>query len=156
MPEIRPVTIANWRELSKLKVRDDQAHFVASNLHSIAESKFGYDHPVEGHWDMTPYGIYDGVSPVGFLMLGYNFSNAPMQGFVIRLMVDEKAQKQGYGKFAMNWILEHFRADTRVHVVGISYEPDNDIARRLYASMGFVETGEIFEGEVMAKVKLRP
>jgi diamine N-acetyltransferase len=156
MSEIRPVTIANWRELSKLKVRDDQAHLVASNLHSIAESKFGHDHPVEGHWDMTPYGIYDGETPVGFLLLGYNFSNAPMQGFVIRLMVDAKVQNRGYGKFAMNWALEHFRADQRVDVVGISYEPENEIARRLYASMGFVETNEIVDGEVTAKVKLRP
>jgi len=156
MTEIRPVTINNWRELAKLRVRDDQKNFVAENVYSIAESKFGFDHPVEGHWDMFPYGIYAENSPVGFLMIGYNYDSPNEQGFIIRLMVDEKYQGKGYGRFAMHWILDHYRAEERVKAVGISYEPDNDVARKLYASLGFVETGEIFEGEVVAVANLRP
>jgi diamine N-acetyltransferase len=156
MTEIRPVTINNWRELAKLKVRNDQKIFVAENVYSIAESQFGFDHPVEGHWDMVPYGIYDDKLPVGFLMIGYNYGSPNEQGFVIRLMVDEKYQGKGYGKFAMNWILDLYRKDERVKAVGISYEPENDVARKLYASLGFVETGEIFEGEVVAVANLRP
>jgi len=152
---IQPVTKDNWRALAKLKVRDDQTHFVASNIHSIAESQFGYDHPQDGHWDMVPYGIYDGDVPVGFLMIGYNFSHPTTQGFVIRLMVDEQYQGKGYGTFGMNWILGHYRSDERIWRIGISYEPDNDVARKLYASLGFVETGEIFEGEVVAELQIR-
>ena len=56
----------------------------------------------------------------------------------------------------MNWILDLYRSDEHVKAVGISYEPDNDAARKLYASLGFVETGEIFEGEVVAVANLRP
>ena len=156
MPEIRPVTKDNWRELIKLKVREDQNRFVASNVYSIAESQFGFDHPTEGHWDMVPYGIYDEDESVGFLMIGYNYTAPKEQGFVIRLMVDEKYQGQGYGKFAMNWILDLYRSNDRVKAVGISYEPENEVARKFYASLGFVEMGEIFEGEVVAVVKLRP
>jgi diamine N-acetyltransferase len=55
----------------------------------------------------------------------------------------------------MNWILEHFRADVRVKTVGISYEPHNEGARKLYASLGFVETGEIEDGEAIAALNLR-
>ena len=156
MLEIHPVTKDNWRELAKLQVREDQKSFVATNIWSIAESQFGFDHPTDGHWDMVPYGIYLENLPVGFLMLGYNYSAPNEQGFVVRLMVDEKYQGKGYGKFAMNWILDHFRANERVKAVGISYEPDNDVARKLYASLGFVETGRIFEGEVEAVANLRP
>jgi len=47
MPEIRPVTKENWKELIRLRVREDQTHFVASNLYWIAESQFGDDY--EGH-----------------------------------------------------------------------------------------------------------
>lgn len=152
---MQPVTIKNWRELGNLKVRDDQTHFVASNIQSIAESQFGYDHPEDGHWNMAPYGIYDGDIPVGFLMIGYNYDNSKTQGFIIRLMVDEQYQGKGYGTFGMNWILDHYRRDERIRRIGISYEPDNDVARKLYASLGFVETGEIFEGEVVAELQIR-
>jgi diamine N-acetyltransferase len=155
---IRPVTNANWRQLAKLKVREDQTHFVASNIYSIAESHYGYDEPDgTGHWEMYPFGIYDGDTPVGFLMYGYNFSYREYEVFIIRLMVDENHQGRGYGKFGMQTMLKIFQQDDRIHHVGISYEPENDVARKLYASLGFVETGEIYEGEVVAIYKiLRP
>jgi diamine N-acetyltransferase len=70
-------------------------------------------------------------------------------------MVDEKFQGKGYGKFGMNWILEHFRSDARISSIAISYEPHNDVAKKLYASLGFWETGEIFEGEMLAIMNLR-
>ena len=40
--------------------------------------------------------------------------------------------------------------------VGISYEPHNDVARKLYASLGFMEPGEIVDEEVLAVLKIRP
>lgn len=153
MPELRPVTKENWEALIALKVRDDQKNFVASNLFSIAQAQFGEE--FEGHWDLRPFGIYDGDAPVGFLMYGYNFSHPTQQAFIIRLMVDEKFQGKGFGRFAMEKALETFRADERIAAVGISYEPENDGARKLYASLGFVETGRIIEGEVEAVLKLK-
>jgi diamine N-acetyltransferase len=153
---IRPVTKDNWRALAKLKVREDQTHFVASNIHSIAESHYGYDEPDgSGHWDMFPFGIYDDDYPVGFLMYGYNFSYPDFQAFIIRLMVDGNQQGKGYGKFGMQKMLETFRQEARIQRVGISYEPDNEVARKLYASLGFVETGEIHEGEVVAAYRIQ-
>ena len=156
MPEIRPVTKDNWRELINLQVQDDQKGFVASNVKSIAESQFGFDEPEYGHWDFHPFGIYDdGDEPVGFLMYGYNFGHPKQQAFIVRLMVDERFQGKGYGRFGMQKMLEVFRDDERIRAVGISYEPENAVARKLYASLGFVETGEIFEGEVVAIANLR-
>jgi diamine N-acetyltransferase len=153
VPEIRPVTKDNWQELIKLKVRDDQKHFVASNVYSIAQAQFGDEY--EGHWDLHPFGIYDGDTPVGFLMYALNFEHPKQQAYVQRLMVDEKFQGQGYGKFGMKWMLELFRADQRIKEVSISYEPENEGARKLYASLGFAETGRIIEGEAEAVLKLR-
>lgn len=154
MPEIRPVSIDNWRELIGLNVREDQKHFVASNLYSIAQSKFGDEY--EGHWDLFPFGIYDeGGKPVGFLMYGLNFAHPAYQAFIQRLMVDEKFQGMGYGKFGMTWMLDSFRADGRIRSVGISYEPQNEVARKLYAGLGFVETGRIVDDENEAVLKLR-
>ena len=138
-----------------LKVRDDQKNFVASNLYSIAEAQFGEDIPGEGHWDMYPFGMYAENVPVGFLMISYNFSNERFQGFIYRLMVDERFQGKGYGKFGMTWILETYRANDRVKAVSISYEPENEPARKLYASFGFLETGEMVGEEVLALLNLR-
>jgi len=154
MLEVRAVTKENWKELIALKVRDDQKHFVASNLYSIAEAQFGEDLPGEGHWDMHPYGMYVENAPVGFLMISYNFAYSRFQGFIYRLMVDEKFQGKGYGKLGMRWILDTYRADERVRSIAISYEPENELARKLYASYGFVETGEMVDGEVLALLNL--
>ena len=153
MPEIRPVTKDNWKELIRLKVRQDQTHFVASNLYSVAESQFGDDD--EGHWDLYPFGIYDGDTPVGFLMYGYNFEHPKQQAFIIRLMVDEEHQGKGYGRFGMQKMLEIFRAERRIKAVSISYEPENEAARKLYASLGFEENGELSGDEVLAVLQLR-
>lgn len=152
---IRPVTKDNWLELVKLKVLESQTHFVASNVYSIAEAQFGFDEPdSKGHWDMYPHGIYDGDTPVGFLMYGYNFSYPGFQAYIIRLMVDEKHQAKGYGYFGMRSMLDIFRADPRIEAVGISYEPNNEVARKLYERIGFVETGEMLDGEVVAVYKI--
>ena len=153
MPEIRPVVKANWRALIKLQVGESQRNFVASNLFSIAESQFGFD--FEGHWDYHTFGIYDGDTPVGFLMYGLNLAHPTRQAFVTRLMVDENFQGRGFGRFGMEKMLEIFRAEERVKEVGISYEPENDVARKLYASFGFVEPGEMIGDEVLAILKLK-
>lgn len=154
MSEIRPVTRQNWRELIRLKVREEQTHFVASNLYSIAEAQFGDD--FEGHWDLYPFGIYDDTNaPVGFLMYGLNYEHPKQQAFIIRLMVDAKHQGRGYGRFGMEKMLETFRVDERIRAVGISYEPENEGARKLYAKLGFEETGEMIDGEVVAVLRLK-
>lgn len=152
---LRPVTKDNWRALAKLKVREDQNHFVASNIYSIAESHYGYDDSDGSHWEMYPFGIYDNETPVGFLMYGYNFDYKEYQAFIIRLMIDENQQAKGYGAFGMKKMLETFRDDERIKAVGISYEPNNEIARKLYERLGFVETGEILDGEAVAVYKIR-
>lgn len=154
MPEIRPVTKDNWTALILLKVREDQTHFVASNVFSIAQAQFGDED--EGHWDFYPFGIYDDEgTPVGFLMYGLNLDHPKQQAFIQRLMVDDKHQGKGYGRFGMQRILEIFRADEQIKSIGISYEPENEAARKLYASLGFEETGELVGDEVLAVLQLR-
>ena len=150
---LQPVTAENWRALIKLKVREDQNHFVASNLYSIAEAQFGFED--EGHWDFYPFGAYAGDEPVGFVMYCFNFSHSRFQAFIMRLMVDDKFQGKGYGREIMRQVLDGFRADGRIKNVGISYEPENEVARKLYASLGFIEPGEMLDEETLAVLKIR-
>jgi len=150
---LQPVTAENWNALIKLKVRDDQTSFVASNLYSIAESQFGFED--EGHWDYYPFGAYVGDGPVGFVMYCFNYGHSRFQAFVMRLMVDERFQGKGYGREIMQQVLDVFRADEQIKNIGISYEPHNEGARKLYAGLGFIEPGEILEGETLAVLNLR-
>lgn len=150
---LQPVTGENWHALIKLKVRDDQTSFVASNLYSIAESQFGFED--EGHWDYHPFGAYVGDEPVGFVMYCFNYDHSRFQAFVMRLMVDEKFQGKRYGREIMQQVLDIFRANQQIKAVGISYEPHNESARKLYAGLGFVEPGEFLEGETLAILNLR-
>lgn len=150
---LQPVTAGNWRDLIKLKVREDQNGFVASNLYSIAEAQFGFED--EGHWDYYPFGAYVDGEPVGFVMYCFNFNHSRFQAFIMRLMVDERYQGRGYGSEIMDQVLEVFRGKHEIKNIGISYEPHNETARKLYASLGFVEPGEILDGETLAVLKLR-
>lgn len=152
--ELQPVTAQNWKELIKLKVSDDQIHFVASNLYSIAEAQFGYDDD-EGHCNFYPFGAYVDGQPVGFVMYCLNLEHSRFQAFIARLMVDQKFQGKGYGREIMQLVLTSLRAKERIRNVGISYEPENETARKLYASLGFVEPGEMVGDETLAELKLR-
>jgi len=55
----------------------------------------------------------------------------------------------------MQLVLNTFREEERIANAGISYEPENAIAQKLYASLGFVEPGEMLDGETLAVLKLR-
>ncbi len=153
MITLRPVTAENWRSLIKLEVAESQKDFVSSNLYSIAEAQFGYEE--EGHWNFFPFGVYANEEPVGFVMYGLNYGHSRFQAFIVRLMTDKRFQGRGYGREVMRLVLDIFQSDSSVKMVGISYEPQNEVARKLYASFGFFEPGEIFDGEVLALLNLR-
>ena len=149
---LQPVSAENWRALIDLKVREDQKNFVTSNLYSIAESQFGFED--EGHWDFYPFGVYLAEEPVGFVMYCLNTNHPRFQAFVMRLMVDEKFQRKGHGREIMGQVIDVFHGNKKIKNVGISYEPHNEGARKLYANLGFTEPGEMMEGETLAILNL--
>ena len=73
-----------------------------------------------------------------------------------RLMIDKRYQKRGYGKEAIKLALDFIRTwpCEKAEYCWLSYEPDNDVARQLYRSFGFEETGEMDGDEIVAVLKL--
>jgi diamine N-acetyltransferase len=55
----------------------------------------------------------------------------------------------------MQLVLKEFLENERIQTVGISYEPENKVAQNLYATLGFLEPGEMLDGETLAVLKLR-
>lgn len=136
-----PVDATNWLEVIQLQVAEDQRHFVASNLFSLAQAKI-FDRYV-------PLAIYEAAVPqalVGFAMYGPHLpSELP---WIDRLMIDARFQRRGWGRAAMLALMERIQHE-RPGPMRISYEPDNQAAEALYASLGFMPTGEVLEGELV-------
>lgn len=142
---LKPITRDNLRAVIRLNVAASQQHFVANNAFSIAQA---YVEP-----GFVPLAIYNDDEPVGFLMHGR--ADEDQRDWILRLMIDAKQQGKGYGQAAMEQVIVRLSAQPDCHEIMISYEPDNDVARRLYASLGFAETGEIEEGEIIARLGVK-
>ena len=149
--ELRRVDSTNLWEIVGLKVAAEQEHFVASNTTSILEA---YAAIASGGVAM-PFGLYEDGQAVGFVMIGFGCADWPDAPAIAhgtyniwRLMIDERFQGRGLGRKAMEEALAFIRTFPcgKADRVWLSYEPDNEKARRLYQSFGFAETGE-FDGD---------
>jgi len=65
-------------------------------------------------------------------------------------------QGKGYGRKAMELALAFIKTLPcgRAEYCWLSYEPENEVAHKLYSSFGFVETGEFDGEEVIAAIYL--
>lgn len=150
----------NVWDILKLKVSKEQQSYVAGNDVSLIEA---YISKTE-NGQIFPFGIYKDDVPVGFLMIGFgtdsSWDDAPaiaQNNYDLRrLMIDIKYQGRGYGKEALNLALEfiHTFPCGKAEYCWLSYEPENKVARDLYRSFGFVETGEKDGEELIAVLKL--
>lgn len=143
MVELREITKENYEECLDLKVAESQKAFVSSNVHSLAQAWAYYD-------TAYPFAIYADDTMVGFLMLGYY----EVGGYYTlwKFMVDEKYQKKGYGKKALWLGIDYLVNRFQVKEVYTAYYATNRIARNLYASIGFRETGEVEGNQVGMKL----
>ena len=139
---LKDVTEDNWRAVIDLKLDPEQEDLVASNLYSIAESRFDPD--------ARPRAVYAGKRVVGFLMYDVQSRKAS----IYRFMIDRKHQGKGYGRAALSKALDEIRAIPKIRTVSIRYMPDNPVAKPFYASFGFVEVGKDEDGEIIADLTL--
>lgn len=156
MIELQKITYDNFNQCIKLEPNEDQKDYVASNIYSIAEAYVALSN---NECIPMPYAIYDNDIMVGFLMLSYNEAdedNDENSYWVCRFMIDKGYQGKGYGKGAMEKTLQLIRTfpHGKASTVFLSYDPENVVAKNLYASCGFVETGKIEDGEAVAKLDL--
>jgi diamine N-acetyltransferase len=138
------ITVDNWRECIELRVRDEQSELVPSNLYSIAEAQF--------YPDAVPLAIHnDEGQMVGFVLYGLDVISGKWK--IFRMMIDHTYQGRGYGRAAMQQMIARLAARHGCDEILISYRPENDAARQLYASLGFVEQ-KVSEDKVTACLEL--
>ena len=160
MLKLEKINGKNIWDILKLSVSEDQKNFVAANDISIIEAYAA----ITGNGYAFPFGIYEEDTPVGFLMNGFDtddyWDDAPSIAKgnynLWRLMIDSSYQHKGYGKGAVRLALEFIKTFPcgEAEYCWLSYEPENQIARQLYYSFGFAETGETDGEELIAVLKL--
>lgn len=131
---LRRVTQENFRECLNIQVAESQKGLVATTTQSLAEAYVNSN--------LFPLAIYDAA------VCGYEQPEAPMigftmyeiaagVGFITRLMVDKKYQRQGYAKATMIEVIRRLKLYPDVEIVATSYQKGNEIAAHLYQSLGF-------------------
>lgn len=130
---LREVTKEIVADVCRLSPKDEQKQFVATNAQSIAEAYFEPDYA----WFRA---IYANDTPVGFVMLGID----PKKDFAFlwRFMIDKKYQKLGFGRQALELVLEHLRSQSHVSRVVTSYHKGQGDPSGFYKQLGFEEVDD--------------
>ena len=138
---LREVTAETLMSILELRVTREQRRFVASNAVSIAQAHFSPE-----AWFRA---IYAGVTPVGFLMM----SVQPEEGeyYLWRFMIDARHQGKGYGRRAIELLIEHVKGQPKAKELTLSHVPGDGSPEGFYRKLGFEHTGEEDGGELVMK-----
>jgi diamine N-acetyltransferase len=156
MISLRPIDPGNYRECIELSVAPGQERFVASNQQSLAEA-YVWREAAE------PFAVYSDEQMVGFALLfplgeGVPDDSIPapesLRGYtLVRLMIDGRFQGLGYGRAALDAIVELVRG-RGLGVLRLSVVTENQQALEFYRRNGFAETGEIDGGEIVMERRI--
>lgn len=133
MIELKEVNIENFWEVISLDVLEEQKEYVASNAVSIAQAYV--------QKELKPQAIYYANQLVGFVMTCIDRDDH--EYWIYRLMIDSQLQGKGYGKAALQLIIQSIQSDKTKHCIYLGVEPENNIAVKLYQSFGFEFTGQV-------------
>lgn len=164
MIELRKIDGDNIDEVIAFDVEENQKEFIeTTNLRSFADAHMLNTDGIPA----TPLAIYVNNTMIGFLMYIYDttdhesFQNEVYYGkkayFIWHFMIDKRYQGKGYGKLAFEKMLMDIESlpNGESQYVNLFYHKNNVIAKELYASLGFVETGIIQDNSVHAIKNLK-
>lgn len=144
---LREITAETVRAVCNLSdtLPPAQQKMVAPNAVSIAQAHFN-----ENAWFRA---IYAGEALVGFIML-YDDPDKH-EYFLWRLMVAGPYQGMGYGRRALELLIEYVRTRPGAQVLRTSYVPVEGGPEGFYRKLGFEPTGEVEDGEMVVELTLR-
>jgi diamine N-acetyltransferase len=138
------VDASNWREVMKIELEPDQHEFVAEPGYYLNLSHY------DGVWN--PLAIQVNHQVIGMMMWAVD----PADGacWLGGLMIDRHNQGDGFGRGAMLVAIDKLSTEHGYKKFALSYARENQIARDLYFSIGFRETGEMEGEEIVARLML--
>ena len=142
---LKPVTVDNWRDCIKLQLDVNQEKFLPNNLYSIAEAQF--------YPEARSKAIYnESTQIVGYALFGRDVVTNKWK--VFRLMIDKAYQGKGYGEAAMKEIITEIVRELKGNEILVCYQKPNQVAKRLYAKLGFIEQEVDSEGKITARLRV--
>lgn len=137
---LREVTGETVRTICRLSdtLTSPQSHMVAPNSVSIAEAHFE-----PRAWFRA---IYAGETPVGFIML-YDDPEEPVY-FLWRLMVAAPYQGKGFGRKAVELLIDRVRTRPGATELVVSCHEGDDGPEGFYRKLGFRRNGKMYDDEV--------
>ncbi len=132
MISLRQITKENIDEVLSLRVNDEQKTFVSTNSESLAQA-YVYR---ETAW---PFAVYEDDTLVGFIMMGYY--DVKQYYTLWKFMIDEKYQNKGYGRQALKLGLDFIKDKFGQVDIYTGVAVGNKVAKGLYESVGFADTG---------------
>ena len=147
---LMPITDENKEAVLNLSTREDQP-FCAPNDCSLEQAE---ECNAECPGVARPFAIYAEDKLVGFCMFAIDAEEDPEDRYWLwRFMIDQNEQGKGYGQAALAEIIRYFR-DHGADRIFLSTEPENECGMHIYHKAGFVETGDIDDGEAVMKLML--
>ena len=136
------------REFLALEVSESQSGLVSTVAESYADALFppDYDNGPPVPWIR---GILRNSVPAGFVMCA-DPTEQQIHPWLWRLLVDKSHQGFGVGRFAVEAVLNRYR-EMGCQKVLVCWAPKEGNASLFYKKLGFVETGEILDGEIVAE-----
>ena len=141
----------NFNDVIELEIEEAQEKYISSNVITIAESTLSPYFHLFHHRAICVDEKVIGFVEYQFGEIGEFDEN---ECTIWRFMIDRKHQNTGIGKIAMSLLLEEIKAHERCKLVDIYYDPQNLVAKKLYASLGFKENGNRDDGDVIAEITL--
>lgn len=138
------LTKHNWEQVAALSVAPGQEHFVATNLKTIAETQF--------EPSAVRKVIMKGDTPIGLAVYAADPDDNEL--WLWRFMIAGSEQGKGYGRAVLEMLIKEWRAIPGCKRVFVGYKPENTVAERLYASVGFVPDRMAEWGEQIARLDL--
>lgn len=140
---VHPIDASNFRAALDLEVTHEQTAWVASTARYLALCGYG------GLWHAL--GLYAGEEMVGFAMWARDDTDG--SHWIGGLLIDRHQQRRGYGRAAVTALVDWLRREQGAQEIALSYHPSNEVARHLYMSLGFSETDEHEDDEVVARLR---
>jgi len=148
MVDVRLVEVGadNWRACAALRATEDQRRWVADVTYYLCLCAYG------DTWHPLAIEVDDDI--VGFLMWGVDDDDASR--WIGGLVIDALHQRRGIAKAAMVQAVRLLTSQEGCSGAALSYDPDNQAARSLYAGLGFVKTDETEDegSEVVSRLSL--